>query len=121
MKQSGHPSNMPEILEGCFGWLSSPYEPVELKAMKKLQKKHELFTRWARRMLINMTEPTRAKRAGECDRDDERGHDEDEVEEVMRYFGGPCDDEDESDYLWDLTEKLAKELSSLPTSKRTSA
>lgn len=111
MKQIGQPSNLPQISEGCFGGLPSPYEPAVLKAMKKLQKKHELFQRRAERMLINMTELTRAKRAGECDRGDELGYDEDEAEEVMRYFGGPrpdCNDEDEADYLWDLTTNLLR-------------
>lgn len=46
-----------------------------LKAMKKLQKKHELFQRRAEGLLID-TKLTRAKRAGECDRGDEPVYDE---------------------------------------------
>ena len=47
-----------------------------LEAIEKLQKKHELLQRRAERMLMDMKELTRTKRAGECDRDDEPGHDE---------------------------------------------
>ena len=75
-----------------------------MEAIKKLAKAFEVEADHARRMLVSMKELARAKRAGECNIDDE--YDIRTAKELMRSFvrkENSCIDEKEYDRLWKKT------------------